>query len=437
MQVADSQFGDWVQEHHAAVYRTAYRLVQSREDAQDVTQEVFIQALEQRERLKTAEEPGRVLCWMAAKKALMHLRGDRRRKQREDEVAAMQEREYIQTENGDPVARLLTKLPEELRLALSLRFQEELTFAQISEAMEISEPSAHDRVQRGLAKLRGWLQRGSPALLAVDLEQQLRQAPPAQVPAGLSARLIKLQTLGAPAMTLASKLLLAGGALVIAAASIGAIALSGDPKTDAGSLAALNENSATITDDEQPRPTPTTRESRVAVSAPTTALALTTRAMALKDAAPATISGRVLQADSSPAAGVLVYANSYIGSSMKIAAYSGSATTDEQGAYTMQVAVHHDDGEDYEVRVRYEKAILTEPASVRVSAGENKREFNLMLPGLLQETDGEYELSLAITDEAGTRLPAGSIITLERYLSTVGSGTYPHWEAGGRLDVLR
>lgn len=432
-QTTSTQFEDWVQEHHAAVYRTAYRLVQSAEDAQDVTQEVFIQALEQQDRIGSAEEPRRVLCWMAAKKALMHLRGDRRRKQREDEVAAMKEHDYVQPEHDDRIAVLLAKLPSELRLALSLRFQEELTFAQISEAMAISEPSAHDRVRRGLAKLREWLQRGSPAVLVIDLEQQLRDIPSASVPSGLSERLLRLEGVGSATMSLASKVLLSCSALLVVAAGIGAATLTGDEQPVHDTLLATGFQPAEANLRTSEVAMRTTTDERVDVARP--APSIDPEPVVLPNKRYATIEGRVLQADSTPAAGLRVNAASYVGSGMKIAAYGGTAITGEDGTYSMQVEVHHEDGEDYRVHVRYEKAIITNELSIRVVAGEANENFDITLEGQLEETDGEYELSLTVADEEGMFLPEGSIVTLERNLHTIGGHTYPHWEGGGRLDI--
>ncbi len=426
-----SRFEEWVRDHHAAVYRSAYRLVQNAEDAQDVTQEVFVQALEQRGRLADAEDARRVLCWMASKNALMHLRGDRRRKHREEAVAAMREREYEQPDRDDRIATLLAKLPDELRIALTLRFQEELTFAQISEAMAVSEPSAHDRVQRGLAKLREWLKRGSPAVLAIDLEQGLRELPAARVPSGLDERLLRLESMAAPATTLATKLVLSCCALLIVATGIGAYTLSktrhAESTSESATLSAVEEGRVF----EALTAAAESSEARVAVETHDAQ----PRSASQPAKATATIAGRVLQPDATPAVGVDVIANSYIGSGMKFASYSGSSTTNENGEYSLQVGVRHDDGEDYKLHVRYEKAILTREQSLRVQSGEKRTGFDLQLPSALEETDGEYELSLAVVDEAGDLLPAGSIVTLERNLHTVGNGTYPHWESGGRIDI--
>ncbi|MFG0317328.1 MAG: RNA polymerase sigma factor, partial [Planctomycetota bacterium JB042] len=70
----------WVRAHHAAVYRAAHRVLRDVDDAMEVTQEVFLDALRDVPGLRTADDPGRVLRWKAVKRALMRIRGEGDRK---------------------------------------------------------------------------------------------------------------------------------------------------------------------------------------------------------------------------------------------------------------------------------------------------------------------------------------------------------------------
>src|SRR5262245_38941243 len=80
-----SGFEALVREHHAAVFRSAMRIVRDDDGAAEWAQQVFLRGVERQERLETAEDPGRVLRWLAAKGALAFARaaGTRRRKESE------------------------------------------------------------------------------------------------------------------------------------------------------------------------------------------------------------------------------------------------------------------------------------------------------------------------------------------------------------------
>jgi RNA polymerase sigma-70 factor (ECF subfamily) len=141
--------------HHAAVYRTCLRIVRDEATALDVTQQVYVALLEGRVVL-TGDGDERVLRWFAVRASLQELRGNANRRAREEDFAMRNERD----DGTDPVAdrdaarlveRQVALLPEDLRLAVRLRFDEDLTYAAIGEALAISEPSAHGRVQRALA----------------------------------------------------------------------------------------------------------------------------------------------------------------------------------------------------------------------------------------------------------------------------------------------
>lgn len=432
-------FESWVREYHADVYRAAYRILLQSEDAQDVTQDVFVDALARFERIADADSVGSVLCWMAFKKALTHLRGDRRRSDREQEAAAMKKphedaQVTFEQDASTHLQALLKKLPEELRIALTLRYQEGHTFAEMSEVLAISPPSAHDRVHRALEKLRHWMKRSAPSVLALDLETLLRDTPAPPVPAGLSDRLLSLEALRTGGTTLAAKVLWTSVALL----GIGAgwVVFSEPSPTDMTLAGATLEDDS---DDSIPshsggvsrREESRSDQAREQLPGP----ASHGSAESVDDAAFATISGRVLQPDHTPAGGVLVIADNYYGTGRKIEIRADSARTDELGHYSLRVPVRHTDGEDYALHVRYDHAILTESVSLRVHAEEERLGFDLKLPFALEERNGEFSLDLELANEQGELLPQDTIVTLERLLATVGGGEYPHWEGGGRLNV--
>src|SRR5262245_65519410 len=88
MTIESSAFDAAVRRHHAAVFRTARRVVRGDADAGDVTQQVFLAAWRGTASLGGDDgEVQRRLCWLCSRLALNSLRADRRRRHRELETA--------------------------------------------------------------------------------------------------------------------------------------------------------------------------------------------------------------------------------------------------------------------------------------------------------------------------------------------------------------
>jgi RNA polymerase sigma-70 factor (ECF subfamily) len=197
-----------VRAHSAAAFRAAQRIAGDDALALDAVQEVFLAVLDGRLNPREARDPDALLRSRAVHAALARRRGDARRRAREAHHAMQQEHTHdaaAPVERADEAQSLweqLTRVPEELRLALLLRFREGYSYATIGRELGCAEPTAHDRVRRGLERLRALLGAAGLAALAVDVEQRLALAdPPGPLPAGLDARLLELSR--ASAVTLA------------------------------------------------------------------------------------------------------------------------------------------------------------------------------------------------------------------------------------------
>ncbi|MBL8842954.1 MAG: sigma-70 family RNA polymerase sigma factor [Planctomycetes bacterium] len=220
-----------VRTHHAAVWSSAWRIVRNDADAHDVTQEVFLQVLRRGDEIARSDAPERVLRWLAAKTALAHLRAGRNRQRREEHVAMGRPehddpkgadhggvRGAEQRELADAVRRCVAELPDELRLATTLRFAEGFTFAQLGECMGVAEPTAFERVKKAVAQLRARLTQLGHAGIAVEVEQWLARSEPIAVPSGLAASLLALSASGAG---------IAAGSAVAATTAVGSATAAG------------------------------------------------------------------------------------------------------------------------------------------------------------------------------------------------------------------
>lgn len=300
----------WVREHHAAVWRAARRILRDDALASDVAQRVYLRALEHGLALAPGESPERLLCWLACKESLTELRGRRRR-------AAHEERAAMADDDAGPgpfeqasaaearawLARELDALAEDLRTVLVLRYQQGLTLREIGALLELAESSVHERVERGLGRLRKRAERAGLAGMLVDWSGELSACEPALVPpAALAPSLLK--TASPAAAWSASSLLVP--ACVLLAACVAVVAwwklapLRSDAAAVAPAVAALDTFAAPRTVDAA---LGASEREPIALSAPEPS------APALAAAAPtpmptSLVRGRVLDCDRVPLHGI-------------------------------------------------------------------------------------------------------------------------------------
>lgn len=138
----------------AGLYRLAYRLIGSREDAEDVVHDVFVGLPEA---LGRYEERGRLGAWLrrvTARVALMRLR--RRNHRREvglegaDGVAAPHDR----TSEHAALHAAVDALPVALRSVLVLKEMEGSSHAEIAEMLGITVVTSRVRLLRALRRVR-------------------------------------------------------------------------------------------------------------------------------------------------------------------------------------------------------------------------------------------------------------------------------------------
>jgi RNA polymerase sigma-70 factor, ECF subfamily len=188
--LSPDQFARLVKQHHAAVYRSALRIVMDEATAADVAQDVFVRALRGKVRFDKARDPVATLCWLSARLAQNANRASRRRRNHEEN--AMQRPNSDRT--GDPamvaadhdlqaaVQRTVTQLPDELRVPLQLHCADEWTLAAVGAALQLSTSTVHDRVKQALERLRAQLQGRGFAVTAAAMPNLVRDLPEAVVP---------------------------------------------------------------------------------------------------------------------------------------------------------------------------------------------------------------------------------------------------------------
>lgn len=145
-----------VQEHAEFLFRYAYRLSGSVQDAEDLTQQTFLAAYRSLDQLREAE---RARAWLAA-----ILRNAYRRSFRNTAAGSVvpldsvpepvQEPEADGAVDPEVLQSALAELPEEYRSVLILFYLEHLGYRQIADALEIPIGTVMSRLSRGKAHLR-------------------------------------------------------------------------------------------------------------------------------------------------------------------------------------------------------------------------------------------------------------------------------------------
>lgn len=197
-----ASFEQLVSEHHAAVFRCVRRLRGDDAAAADVCQDVFLRVLQGKANLEAARDPRAVLCWLGARLSANAARADRRRRHHEENAMnrdhlASADRlappEFVErTEAARAVAAAVDELPDELRLPLLLRCQDELTLAQIGTVLAVPVSTVHERIERASARVRARLQQRGQTIAPAALPGLVAALPSAAPPRELAGRLVSL-----------------------------------------------------------------------------------------------------------------------------------------------------------------------------------------------------------------------------------------------------
>jgi RNA polymerase sigma-70 factor, ECF subfamily len=152
--------------HGRLVYSLALRIVRDAGEAEDVTQEVFVQVWRQPHRFET--DRGSVVAWLLTMTRARAIDLLRRRRVRPkpaadpvvDEAPDDGPRQDVQlelTERASTIRAALDTLPFVQRLVIELAFFDGLTHTEIAEQLEVPLGTVKTRVRQGLLRLKDML----------------------------------------------------------------------------------------------------------------------------------------------------------------------------------------------------------------------------------------------------------------------------------------
>ena len=168
-------FEQLVKQYDRQIYRTALHITQNREDAEDITQDVFFKAFQKLEQFQGNSKFSTWLVRIAVNESLMRLR--RRKTSKtvsmdqdvETEEGAIPrdfaewrpnpEQIFSQSELGDILRKTSAGLPPGFRTVFTLRDIENLSTEETAEALGLSVPAVKSRLLRARLQLRERLSR--------------------------------------------------------------------------------------------------------------------------------------------------------------------------------------------------------------------------------------------------------------------------------------
>jgi RNA polymerase sigma-70 factor (ECF subfamily) len=151
------------------VYNTALGIVQNAEDAEDVSQEVFIQVYQSLDKFKAESKLSTWIYKIAVSKSLDHLRKKKRKKRfafiqslfGKNEELVFDPPEFHHPgvslenkENSSILFSAIAELPQNQNTAFILNKVEGLSYREISEVMEISESAVDSLLHRAKSNLK-------------------------------------------------------------------------------------------------------------------------------------------------------------------------------------------------------------------------------------------------------------------------------------------
>jgi RNA polymerase sigma-70 factor, ECF subfamily len=150
--------GGWIEKHQALVFRTAWRLTGSREDAEDIAQDVFLKLHNNLGKVEEAVLP----AWLYRVTTNLCLDLIRRRRPgvELEDVAAADCDVAATLERGQQLsqlARLIARLPERERACLVLRDLEGLSAREAAEILQCTEETVRSAAFHAKEKLRKWI----------------------------------------------------------------------------------------------------------------------------------------------------------------------------------------------------------------------------------------------------------------------------------------
>jgi RNA polymerase sigma-70 factor, ECF subfamily len=162
----------FVDSHQVNIYNVCYSFLQNEQDAEDLAQEVFIEAIRNAAKFRGDAKLSTWLYRIAVNRSLNHLRDNRKRRfwkdvdsligfnigsENEDSgesVPFVNEDILEQQEQKHMIGKAIESLPENQRIAFTLNKLEDLSYAEVAGVMQTSLSSVESLIHRARVGLQ-------------------------------------------------------------------------------------------------------------------------------------------------------------------------------------------------------------------------------------------------------------------------------------------
>lgn len=156
-----SAFAEIVREHQAMVYSVALHFLKNPSTAEDIAQDVFLELYRS---LGSIKSGAHLRFWL--RKVTCHRSIDRVRRARPDGMLSLDDApepaEAVRAHDPlleEKLWKLVATLPDKSRMAIILRYQEDMELHEVAEVMEIPINTVKSSIDRALQLLRAKLTR--------------------------------------------------------------------------------------------------------------------------------------------------------------------------------------------------------------------------------------------------------------------------------------
>ena len=150
-------YAELVDRYEKIVYNLIYRMVRDRDEACDITQDVFVRAYE---RLDSYDPRYKFFSWLyriAVNRTLNHLHARRRVQPADPELCCQKPRpdaECVQSDMRDHVQRALAAVALDYRIVLILKHFVFLSYREIAQMLDLPEKTVKSRLYSGRQRLK-------------------------------------------------------------------------------------------------------------------------------------------------------------------------------------------------------------------------------------------------------------------------------------------
>jgi RNA polymerase sigma-70 factor (ECF subfamily) len=154
-------FPDAVDTHKAMVYSIAWHFLHDRQAAEELAQDVFLQL---HKNWAAIQSPEHLLFWLRRTSTHRAIDAARKRKSKaETSLEDSDEPTVLERVHDSLLASFLSRmvgtLPEKQRVAILLRYQEDMEVDEIAKLLEMHSSTVKTNIARGLEMLRGKVSR--------------------------------------------------------------------------------------------------------------------------------------------------------------------------------------------------------------------------------------------------------------------------------------